>query len=1283
MIKDQVGNYKILAKLGEGGMGAVYKAYDLANKRTVALKFALSNIISEEVGLRRFEREIRAISRLSHPNITAVYDSGRSNGNIFYAMEFIDGSELKDYIRTENLSEQERFDRIFNSTAQVLRALSYIHSQRIIHRDLKPSNIMVAKDHIAKIMDFGLAKDIASKTMVTASGLVVGTADYMSPEQGSGKTLDQRTDLYSLGVILYEISTGRKPFSGDGPIQVIIKHIQEPPIPPRKYNSSITPMFEEIILKLMEKSPIDRFQTADETIEALKEAHQEFLEAGKASSQFDLPELEEIQPLLRHKDYLFKAQLVGRDHEFEQLVELVDQLKSGFGSLALLKGEAGVGKSRLVEELLTHLKFTEVRIFKGHCYEQRNIPYQVFSPIFDRIAAHLNRRGSSYAETIIGNTGKIIGRIFPIFNEIPYVKTLPEPAELPPGEEKIRLLSAIKNLFERLAAQQPCLFYLDNLHWSDEGSIELLEYLVENLLIPYEKAPIMFIGTIRSEELSENKALQRFQGKLQHRENVVMMEIKRLEQDQVGLILQQMLGMSHTPTRLTPKIFAESGGNPFFIEEVLNAMIEDGILYREGSQWQVRVDSYSQLIIPSSIKEVLKRRFRNLGEEEMDVLRWAAVIGEDFEFDVLMEAGEFDEDLLLDVIDQLLKYNLIFEKSVGMVEKYIFYHGKIRDVLYDEISQRRKKRHHLKIANAIEKIHKKRLDKYIQSLAYHYYNSPDLEKAFIYSKDAGLKAKLVFQNAEAINFFNQATQIYREQHQELSKDYYPEFIIVLTELGETQKLTGSYDEALETYQEMIRWAQERNDEKQVSIALGNLGDIYQMKGEFKEAKERFNESIEIAKRLNYKPGIAKCLNGIGIVHLMQGDYNQAMDCYNRSLEIEKQFGNQKAIAKLYNSIGAVHFYKRAYEQALDWFTKAYQIREELGDKSDMATSINNLGSVYDLLGQKNKSIPLYKESLKIAQEIGKKNDEAMCLHNIGYYHFEQCNYQEALRYFQQAYKIKKELGNKKGQAITLTLLGSIFYFQAKYEQSLSYFNQALAIDEETEDKLDMINNMINLGDLFNTIGMVEKALQYHQMACDLAVGIGDVGTESSALAGKARDLAYMRKHPEALEAINTAIELSKNIGMKDKLVSACLTLADIRLELGEPGDTGDLCAQCLDLAKEVGVSYQLVDLHLTLARIMHQKKQFEDAIEAAKRALSMAQELQIPEYYWKSHLVLGNIYREIQKNDECLKEYKMTMEALESIYKMFKDNDLKKAYISRRDRQEAIEIIREFAGRMR
>ncbi|QJR11679.1 Serine/threonine-protein kinase PknD [Usitatibacter rugosus] len=276
-----LGRYKVISEIGQGAMGTVYKAVDPIIDRTVAIKTINLNLSRQELEEyeARFQQEIKAAGRLNHPNIVTIYDVGKTDQVAYMAMEFLEGQELKDIITSGKLLPA---DQVVDIISQVADGLWFAHQQNIVHRDVKPSNIMVMRGGIAKITDFGIAR-LPNSAVKTMTGLILGSPRYMSPEQVIGKTIDARSDTFSLGVVLYEALTGVAPFDGDNVNAIMYATVNTTPVPPSHHNRNIPAMLDLIVAKAMAKTLDDRYQSVKELGDDLREVRRQ-MDHGRPAS---------------------------------------------------------------------------------------------------------------------------------------------------------------------------------------------------------------------------------------------------------------------------------------------------------------------------------------------------------------------------------------------------------------------------------------------------------------------------------------------------------------------------------------------------------------------------------------------------------------------------------------------------------------------------------------------------------------------------------------------------------------------------------------------------------------------------------------------------------------------------------------------------------------------------------------------------------------------------------------------------------------------------------------
>ena len=366
------GRYELIEKIGEGGMAIVYKAKCRLLNRYVAIKILRPEFTKDEQFVENFRRESQAAAGLSHPNIVSVYDVGQEGNIHFIVMELVEGKTLSKLIE-----EKDRLDykEAINITRQVASALSLAHKNQIVHRYIKPHNILITNTGVAKLADFGIAKAVSASTIIGGNNKVMGSVHYFSPEQARGAYVDERSDIYSLGIVLYEMLTGKVPFDGDNPISIALMHINDPMPPVSAEVPGIPPQLEKIIMKATDKYQTNRYRTADEMIEDLDNI--EFITKVMGQKAFTIAgEEEKEQPAVsvhpeRERTHR-KSEPAGNTEESDKTLERANKISTGFiiGAVAVLVIAGIIGLGALLGWFSGDIEEIKVPNFVGSTFEK-------------------------------------------------------------------------------------------------------------------------------------------------------------------------------------------------------------------------------------------------------------------------------------------------------------------------------------------------------------------------------------------------------------------------------------------------------------------------------------------------------------------------------------------------------------------------------------------------------------------------------------------------------------------------------------------------------------------------------------------------------------------------------------------------------------------------------------------------------------------------------------------------------------------------------------------------
>ena len=455
------GRYRVVKLLGEGGKKRVYLAHDKTLDREVAFGLIKGEGL-DETGRQRILGEAQAMGRLgAHPHIHTVFDLGDEAGEPYIVTELM-ASDVETAIE-EAEDQRLSLERAVEIAGQVCLGLEFAHSKGIVHRDLKPGNVMLTDDGTAKIGDFGLAM-ATDRSRLTQEGMMVGTVAYMPPEQAMGGEVTPQADLYSLGAMLYEMVTGRPPFVGDDSVAIIGQHLNTPPVAPTWHNSDVPPGLETLILRLLEKDRAGRPASAAEVREALEAIDLTPGEPGAAATHSG-------------PDPAYRKAFVGREAEIQQLHNAFDEAMSGHGSLVMVVGEPGIGKTSLCEQLGTYATLRGGTILIGHCYEEGSLslPYLAF---VEAMRSYVLAREPDDLKDDLGSGASDVARIVSEVRD----RLRVEPSEASdPEQDRYRLMQSVTSFLTNAASVQPLVIVLEDLHDADPGTLDMLTHVSRNL----------------------------------------------------------------------------------------------------------------------------------------------------------------------------------------------------------------------------------------------------------------------------------------------------------------------------------------------------------------------------------------------------------------------------------------------------------------------------------------------------------------------------------------------------------------------------------------------------------------------------------------------------------------------------------------------------------------------------------------------------------------------------------------------------------------------------------
>jgi tetratricopeptide (TPR) repeat protein/tRNA A-37 threonylcarbamoyl transferase component Bud32 len=979
------GRYELLSEIARGGMGIVYRGRDLALGREVAVKILPPSLRGGETPLR-FMREARTMAQLQHPNIVAIHDVGEDDGAPYFVMELIEGPRLRNFFTTENLPG------FFDIAVQICRALDYAHSKGVVHRDVKPSNILLSSLGLVKLADFGLARAMEMER-ISVSGAFIGTAAYIPPEQAMSENVDARSDLYSLGVVLYELACGRLPFTSDSPFSVVFQHLHTSPVTPRLYNPNISAGLEQIILKLLRKDPAERYPSAAQVIEAM-EAMRDAEKLGVATPVVTSVEDVSTSVLL---SAIGKATMVGRETEWTRLQESIHQCAQGAGGVALVAGDMGVGKTRLMREASVYARLKGFRVLSGQCEAGEGIPYKPFAE-----AALQYLRSATVAalsRSLAAELVKLSAAIAEHLNDV-----APHPP-LEPRQERARLFEAVGQFLRGVAEREaPLILLVDDLHRVDEPTAALLLHLARQC----RDTRLLIVGGYRDVEVELNPHLENALIEMNRERLCQDISLSGLTENEVRALLADLMDAECSPD-FSRAIYQQTQGNPFFIEETLRDLIEDNALYLQGGEW--RVKEATQIQLPETVQAAVWQRLRRLSEECQRLLTTAAVVGQQFTFEVLTEVTRVPEMTLLDWLDEVLSAKLVSEGKEGSQVVYRFRHAAIREALYGSLNLRRKVMLHGQVGLALEELSGGREEVY-GALAHHFSQSDHADKAAFYSMKTGQQAQRLYDNLTALKYLTDALDKLTPQHRQWQVE-------TLRSLGEIHFTMGEHAQAESDLKEALESA------TALDVDAESLAMLHFQIADAVHWQERYQESLEWAERglrllEDSPPSQAKaCLLDVisRSCHALSnfGDreryVERAASTAFRMSEFVRELEYFAYLHEIYYRIAFWSAYwKQDYPQGLRWLDEGLALCAQRDDKRGVARCLHGMADVYRWMGEPAQAAEHYLKSLEISERIGDAHttvenhrEGAVVLSEIG-------RLDEAIAHAQKGVEIAKAIG---------------------------------------------------------------------------------------------------------------------------------------------------------------------------------------------------------------------------------------------------------------------------------
>jgi serine/threonine protein kinase/tetratricopeptide (TPR) repeat protein len=1191
------GRYEIVEKLGTGGMGSVYRVEDTKIHEDVALKLIKPDIAADKKTIERFSNELKLARKIRHKNVCQMFDLGEAEGIHFITMEYVSGEDLKSLIRRV---KQIPIGTAISIVKQLCDGLYEAHQLGVVHRDLKPSNIMIDKDGNARIMDFGIARSMKGKDL-TGTGDLIGTPQYMSPEQVEGEEVDQRSDIYSLGVIFFEMLTGRAPFIGDTAMSVALKHKTEDPPNPREFSDHISAELNDLILKCMKKERDERFQRLEDVRVELKKIEKEM------STVAEPPEYPQPAFLLEPdgKEFVEERPIfVARENEIKKLNKFLDNVLSGRGQVALVTGEAGDGKTYLVEEFarIAQEAHSDLIVVNGKCNAHTGIgePYLPFREVLSLLTGDVEAKWeagaiireyairlwnllpfsvkalmdsgsdligtfvsgealSSRAAAFTPTLSDLVGRLEKVIER--KMSATPDP-----NLQQIVLFNQYTSVLQTLARQYPLLLILDDLQWADAGSISLLFHLGKRI----ERNRIFIVGNFRSAEVAlgrggERHPLAQVINEFKRDYGDIEIEVgKGEEREFIDALIDQIpnkLGVDFRDT-----FFRQTKGHPLFTVELLNGMQEQDVLLKDEDGYWIEGPQLNWGKLPVRVEAVIEERISRLKERLREVLTLASVEGEEFTAEVIANLQQTDVRGLVQLLSSELdkKHHLVSTKGIQRINnqrlsQYLFRHILFQKYLYNGLDEVERTHLHEDVGNVLEVLYGEQTEEIAGQLARHFQKAGLEEKALKYLKMAGDRAKNLHANREALDYYARALEV----SQKIGDSALMASIEVARNRGFVNISIGDFTGAVIDFDFMLKSARRLKDRHLEGIALGFLGMAEGLNHEFEAAENTARKALVIAKEgFDDVLLLASCWLWMFLIDL--GRLTESEVFYQMALNAEPKVKDRFVrMGPIF--LGFRDLYRGDFDKTLEFISHTRTDAEKCGVFTFFLAhrwieTMARMGK-----GEYEKSLRLLEDILDTCEQTDEVYTKVRVLNTIGWIYSELQDHLKALEWNTRGLKETQEANfpDQECEGNVRLNLGDNLMALGRIEEAEEQF---LWVEQVVKNPQPQDVFMLwkysqhfyhSYGELWLYRGNYEKAISYADKCLEIAE-VRDFESKKNIVKGRrlrGQVLMGQGKLEEAEQEISVALKVAHQVGNPTQLWLTYTTIGDLWQLQGRPEDS--------------------------------------------------------------------------------------------------------------------------------
>ena len=932
----------------------------------------------------------------------------------------------------------------------------------------------------------------------------------------------------------------------------------------------------------------------------------------------------------------YNGEMIGRDEELTALETFANQtFKQQVPGIAYIYGEAGIGKSRISHELKNRLQATNSITFitcqADQILQKPFNPFIYFLNYYFKQSPELNKvaNRSNFEkrfQQLLNDIGQIdhpeakeiyleISRTRSVLAAqigIHYEDSLWE--QLDAKGKYQNILSAIITLFKAECLIQPVFIELEDGHWFDDSSIELVNELIKQVA----SYPIFILVTSRYKDDGSKSSIL---------DNVMLGEMAAIQYYEVDLnLLQPKVLENLAYSRLGGALdddFLElferlTNGNPFYAEQILEYFLESDLLIQENEKWVLKDNS---IRLSASINSVLMARIDRLSDLVKETVKAAAVIGREFEVPVLSEVMQ-NQNGFSNTNNGNLK--VLLTEQIKTAEKgqiwramnelrYIFKHSLLREAVYEMQLRTRLRELHASIARAIEKVYAEKLEEKYLDLSFHYEHADNEEKTIEFTRKAARIARKSFQNKTALQLYDKYINLIKDKI-----ELRPELISAKLRRASVLEMVGDWKKCEKSLSSALRYAKDLGDDILSGRVYNSYGYLLLLTGKYKKAKKNLEKALLHLEASNSDYELVKAYSNLGNLNFRQGQYKEAEGFFIKSIELSKQYDYNSINAQTVANLGLTYMNLGEFEQGIQWQKKQLNICKERNDKSGMAILDTNLGIVYFEKGDYDNALACYQQGLELAQELGNKQLTAIAIGCIGTVYERKGDYANAMHNFQKDLEVVEELGDQQGIAITLGLIGQLHTVKGEFDKAIQYLERQLAICRELSYQKGIAKAVNTLGDIYYYKNQYEISIKYYDLAIDVSRQINNRLVLGESLVEKGKPLLAQEKFEEAIAIQKEALKLSKQLGNPNLLFDAKLLGARVASTTGKKEKANKILSTLLEK----------IDTPKEKAAIFYELYQIDKQTIYRDNALKLYQKLydETPQFIFKQRiqkLILG------------------------------------------------------------